>query len=109
MGEAPLKPSLIFPLFWGESDHGLLISYVNQSLMTASDGMKELDGFSFGIKAPNGLQPKGFESILHPIVGFMGWCILHENNLDYFDEGHPQNSPKIWLNDEVINFYIFWT
>ena len=72
MGEAPLKPLLIFPLSVQDSDANLLISNVNQSLMKASDGMKELDGFSFGIKAPNGLQPKGFESILHPIVGFMG-------------------------------------
>ena len=46
-----------------ESDPDSLISYVNQSLMTDTDGMKELDGFSFGLKAPEGLQPKGFESI----------------------------------------------
>ena len=68
MGEASLKPLLIIPLHVEESDSDSLISYVNQSLMTAN-GMKELDGFSFGIKAPEELQPKGFESILHPIPG----------------------------------------
>ena len=57
MGEAPSKTSLIFPLPVEESDPDLLISYVHQSLMTASDCMKDLDGFSFGIKAPEGLQP----------------------------------------------------
>ena len=62
MGEAPSKPSLIFPLPVKESDPDSSISYVNQSLMTASDGMKVLS-----IKAPEELQQKGFESILHPI------------------------------------------
>ena len=42
-------------------------SYVNQSVISASDRMKDLDGFSFGIKAPEELQPKEFESILNPI------------------------------------------
>ena len=84
MGEAPSKPSLIFPLPVEENDPDSLISYVNQSLITASDGMKELDGFSFGIKAPEGPQPKGFESILNPIpvlVG-MGCCMLNEKDFD---------------------------
>ena len=53
MGEAPIKPMFIFPLSLEQSDHDLLMSYVNQSLITASDGMKELDGFSFGIKHLN--------------------------------------------------------
>ena len=69
MGEASLKPLLIFPLPLGENGHDSLILYVNQSSMRALDGMKELDGFSFGIKAPEGLQPKGFEIVLHPIPG----------------------------------------
>ena len=47
MGEAPLKPLLIFPLPVEESD----ISYVKQSLMKASNHMKEMDGFSFGLKS----------------------------------------------------------
>ena len=56
MGEAPLKPLFIFPLPVDKSDPDLLISYLNQSLMTASDGMKERDEFSFGIKAPEELD-----------------------------------------------------
>ena len=55
MGEASLKPCLIFPLPVEESDPDSLISYVNHPLMTVSDGVKELDGFSFGIKTPEGL------------------------------------------------------
>ena len=56
--EAPLQPLLIFPLHLKKNEPDLLISYVNQSLRTALDGMMELDGFSFGIEAPEGLQPK---------------------------------------------------
>ena len=52
MGDTPSKPSLFLPLSVEQSDPDLLISFVNQSLMTASDGVKDLDGFSFGIKAP---------------------------------------------------------
>ena len=40
--------------------------------MTATDGMKELDGFSFGIEAPEGLQPKGFEIVWNPVQELMG-------------------------------------
>ena len=43
MEEAPLKPLFIFPLPLKQSDPDSLISYVNQSLMRASYGMKELD------------------------------------------------------------------
>ena len=95
IGDTPSKPSIIFPLSVEESDPDSLISYVNQPLMTASDGMKELDGFSFGIKAPEELQPKGFESICNPIPALMcmGCCILDEKHLDCFIEG-PSNSPK---------------
>ena len=89
-------------------DPNLLISYVNSSLMTASDNIKDMDGFNFGIKAPEGLQPKGFGSNLHLIPGLMGFCILHEAGLDCFDEGHQQNSHERWLTDETINFYILW-
>ena len=67
MEEAPKKPSLIFPIPIEESDPDSLISSVNQSSMTASVGMKDLDGFSFGIKASEELQPKDFESIKNPI------------------------------------------
>ena len=69
-----------------------------------------MDGFIFSIKAFEGLQPKGFESILNPIPGLMGMgcCILNEKNLVCFDEGHPPNSPQRWLTDELINFFIFW-
>ena len=67
VGEAKSKCSLIFPLPVEESDHDLLILYINQSLMTATYGMMELNGFSFGMKAPEGLQPKGFESVLNLI------------------------------------------
>ena len=76
----------------------------------ASDGMKELDGFSFGIKASEGLQPKGLESIQNPIPELMGMgcCILYEKHLDCYVEGHQSDSPKRWLVDEIINFYIFW-
>ena len=84
----------------------MLISHVNQSLMRSSDSMNELDGFSFYIKALEGLQPKRFESILNPSPGLIGCCILHEADLDCFDEGHPQNSPKRWLADKIHNFYI---
>ena len=38
--------------------------------MRASDGMHELDGLTFGVKPTEGLQPKGFESVLHWIPGF---------------------------------------
>ena len=92
MGEAPSKLILIFPIPVEENDPDSLISYVNQSLMTATDGMKELDGFCFCIKVPEGLQPKGFESILNLIPGLM-WldcCMLSERDLDCFDEDHPQ-------------------
>ena len=67
--------------------------------MIASAVMKELEGFTFGIKAPEGLQPKGFKSILNPIPDLMGCSILHEADLDCFVEGHPQNSHKRWLSD----------
>ena len=75
--------------------------------MTALEGMKELDGFSFGIKAPDGLQLKGFESILHLIPGLMGCYLVIKKDLVCFDEGHPQNSSKRWLINEIINYYIF--
>ena len=65
MGEVPLKPLLISPLPLEESDHDSLISYVNYSLMKATYGMKELDGFSFGITATKGLQPKECDRLLH--------------------------------------------
>ena len=104
--EKEYEPSLMFPLDLEESDPDSLISYVNQLFMRASDGMKQLDGFSFGVKAPKGLQQKGFKSALHPILGLMGCFILHEADLDCFDEGHPQNSHKRWLTDETINFYM---
>ena len=51
MGEVPLKPLLIFSLHVKESDHDLLIFFVDQSLMTASDGIKKLDGFNFLCKS----------------------------------------------------------
>ena len=71
-GDAPSKHLLVFPLPAEENNHYSLILYVNQSLMTASDGMRELDGFNFGIKAPFELQPKGFESIQNPIPALIG-------------------------------------
>ena len=76
--------------------------------MTASDGMKELDDFSFGIKAPERWQSTGFESVLHLIPGIIHCCIPHEKDLYSFDEGNPSNFPISWLTDEIINFYIFW-
>ena len=94
MGEVLLKPSLIFPMPLEESNPDLLILHVNQSMMTASDGMKELDGFNFSIKAPEELKLSGFESILHLIPVLTGCCILHEADLVFFDKGHPQNFPK---------------
>ena len=111
MGEAQLKFLLIFQLPVEESDTDSLTSYVHQSSMTASDGIKELDGFSFGIKAPEGLQPKGFENILHPIPELMGMgcCMLDEKHLDCFVKAHPPDSCKRWLTDEIIKFYIIWT
>ena len=99
-GRSTIEALLIIPLPVKESDHDLLISYVNQSLMKTSDDMKELDGFCFGIKAPEGLQPKRFEFVLHPIPGLMGCSILYHKDLDCFDEGH-------WLTDEIFNFYDF--
>ena len=106
MEETPSKPSLIFPLPVEESDPDLLISYVQQLLMSASEGMKELDWFSFDAKAPKWLQPKGFESILNPIpeLRWFGCHMFYEEDLDCFYEGHQPNSPKWWLNDEIINF-----
>ena len=64
--------------------------------MTASDGMKELDGFSFGIKTPEEVQLKGFESIQIPIPALMGMgcCMLDEKHFDCFNEGHPLHSHK---------------
>ena len=41
--KAPLKGSLIFPIYLEERDPDLLISYANQSSMMASDSKKELD------------------------------------------------------------------
>ena len=78
--------------------------------MTSSDGMKELDGFNFGINAPKELQLKGFESIQNPISELMGMgcCMLEEKHLEFIYEGHYPDSCKRWLVDEVINFYIFW-
>ena len=92
-----------------ESDPKLLILYVNQSLMTASYGMKELVRFIFGVKAPERLQLKRFESVLHPIPGLRGCCIFNRKDLLGFDEGLPSNTPKRWLTEELINYYIFWT
>ena len=96
MGAALSKHSLIFSLPVKESDSDLLISYVNQSLMIASNVINELDGFSFGINAPKGLQPKGCKSILLPISGLkgMGCCMFNEKDLVCFDDSHPPNSPK---------------
>ena len=88
-----------------ESDHNSFILCINQSLVTASDGMNELDGFIFGIKACGELQPKGFESILNltPELMWLCCCMLYEKDLDCF-EGHPPNSHKRLLVDETINF-----
>ena len=72
MEEAPSKLSLIFPIPVKKSDPDALILYVNQLLMTASDGMKELDGSNFDTKAPEELQPKRFESIQNPLSALMG-------------------------------------
>ena len=110
MGEAPLKPSLIFPFPVEESNPDLLISNENQSLITASDGMRDFDGFSFVIRAPEGLQPNGFESILNPIPELMwlGCCMLFEKDPDFFNEDHPPSSCKRLFDDEIINLYIFW-
>ena len=60
MGEAPLKPLLTFPIPLKESGPISLTLYLNKSLMRASDGMKELDTFTFGVKLTEGRQPKGF-------------------------------------------------
>ena len=74
-------------------DPDWLISLVNQSLMTASDGVEEFDGFIFDMKALEGLQPKRFESILNAYPGLMwlGCCMLFEKDLDCLDEGHPSH------------------
>ena len=96
MGEALSKASLIFTLPVEESDPDSLISYTNQSLMTVSDDMKELDGFCFGIKAPEDVQQIRFESIwkLIPALMGIGCCMLDEKHIDCFYEGHPPNSYK---------------
>ena len=71
---------------------------------------KRLNGFLFGIKTPEGLQQKVFESILNPIPALMnmGCCMLCEKHLDCFVQDHSPNFCKRWLVDEIINFYIFW-
>ena len=51
--------------------------------------MKECDGFSFGINAPEGPQTEQFENVLHSMPGLMSCCILHKADLDCFGEGHP--------------------
>ena len=56
MWETPLKPSLMSPLPFDESDPDFLISFVNQSSMTTSEAMKEWDGLSFDLKTPEGWQ-----------------------------------------------------
>ena len=83
MEEAPLKSSFIFLIPVEESNPDSFISYVNQSLMTALNGMKELNGSSFGTKTSEELQPKEIESILNPIPSLMdmGCCILDGNIL----------------------------
>ena len=110
MREAQSKPSLIFPLPVKNINPDSLISCVNQSLMAASDGMKELDGSSFGTLTPEDLQPKKFESFWNPILALMGvgCCILDEKHLDCFNEGHPEIFCKRSLVDKIINFYEFW-
>ena len=87
----------------------MLILNVNQSLTKASVGMKELNGFSFGIEAPARLQSNGFESVLHPISRLKGYSIISEKDLHCVDEGHPLNFCKQLLTDEIINFSIFLT
>ena len=104
--EAPLKDFLTFPIPLEENDPYLLIEFVNHSLMKVSGGMKELDGFTFGIKKPKELQPTGVKSVLHLIPGLSGCFILCRADLDCFDEDHPQNSHKRLLMDETIIFYI---
>ena len=78
--------------------------------MPASDGTKELDGLSFGTKTHEALQPKGLKSIQIPIPSLMDMVsfMLYEKHLDCFHKGHPPNSHKIWLVDEIIKFKIFW-
>ena len=55
MVEAPLKPSLTFPIPLKVSDANSLISYLKKLLMRVSNGMKELDGFTFGVKPSEGM------------------------------------------------------
>ena len=79
--------------------------------MTTSDGMMELHGSSFGTKTSEELQLKGFESMQNPITALIGMCccMLDEKHLNCFNEGHSPNSHQIWLVDEIISFYVFWT
>ena len=107
MEEAPSKPSLIVLIPVKEIDPYSLISYVNKSLMRASDGLKELDGSSFGTKVLKALQPKGVVTTQNPIPALMGCCMIDEKHLDCFNEGHQPNSHKRWLIDEIINFLYF--
>ena len=75
--------------------------------MRALDGMIEIDGFTFGVEAPEELQPKRFYTDLHPILGLMGCCILYEADLLCFDKGHQQNSYNQWLMFEILNLRHF--
>ena len=55
-------PFLIFPVTLDESDPDSLCSYLSHLLIRALEGVKELDAFMFGLNAPEGWQPEGFES-----------------------------------------------
>ena len=91
-----------------ESDHDLLIACINQSLIVASGGLKEFNGFNFGVKPPEGLHPKGFESVFHPIRLFtladINHCfikLITQSNLFQFsnnDMDHLRKDMKKLIN-----------
>ena len=98
---------LHWKLYWLLQYHwrNSFISYLNQSLISSSDCMKELDRFTFEIKAHVGLQKRVWMCYASK---FRVIRILHEADLDCFDKGQPQNFYKRWLIDEIINFYKLW-
>ena len=67
-----IHPISMFSLHLAGGYPDLLIEHAIQPLMVASDGMKKLNGFDFGVKPNKGLHPKWFESILHQIRGLIG-------------------------------------
>ena len=95
--EALLDCSITNGIDWSWLDDFKCKLIIDESIIC----VKELDGFTFGMKSPKELQTKWFKIILNPIPGLMGCCILYEKEIVCFDKSHPSNSLKRLLTDEI--------